>query len=186
MNTLKKHSSERLSYYNLTAEDIDLIFLLHSYPEVTRYNTLGIPKDIHVNKRALSQKLNPSDLTHLGWTIHNSVNQFIGEVGLVLAPTRFNKAEISYSLLPSFWNNGYATEVVTHFIRYVFNDLQLHRLEAGVAINNKASIRVLEKCGLKKEGHHRKILPLAEGWSDSFSYAILKQDIENNEIEHRL
>ena len=180
MNIEDEFASERLCFRGIRENDIPAIFLLHSCPEVARYNTIGIPKHQQVTKNVLSKKINPSDPTHLGWTIRNEVNEFIGEVGLVLAPSRFKKAEISYSLLPSFWNNGYATEVVTHFIRYAFNDLQLHRLEAGVAINNKASIRVLEKCGMKKEGQHRKTLPLGDRWSDSLSYAILKEDMGNN------
>ncbi|MGB0424777.1 MAG: GNAT family N-acetyltransferase, partial [Flavobacteriales bacterium] len=85
-------------------------------------------------------------------------------------------AEFHYSLLPSFWNQGIATHCVKHLINWAFVELKLHRLEAGVAINNLGSIRVLEKAGLKKEGQHRQILPLASGWSDNFTFAILSSD----------
>jgi ribosomal-protein-alanine N-acetyltransferase len=180
MKIEREHASERLAYRALCPKDVSLVFHLHSFPEVAKYNTIGLPKNETETTKILSKRLDTSDKLNMGWIIYNHANQFVGEVGFVLAPKRFHKAEISYSLLPSFWNNGYATEVVTHFIRFAFNDLQLHRLEAGVAINNKASIRVLEKCGMKREGHHRKILPLADGWSDSFSYAILKEEIGND------
>jgi RimJ/RimL family protein N-acetyltransferase len=38
---------------------------------------------------------------------------------------------------------------------------------------------VMEKVGMTKEGHKRKILPLKSGWSDSFEYAILENDMRN-------
>ena len=93
-----------------------------------------------------------------------------------MAPARFQKAEISYSLLPEQWQKGLGTELVKQLLKHCFNTLGLHRVEAGVAIDNFASIRVLEKAGMKREGTQRKILPLSSGWSDNFSYAILKED----------
>ena len=58
-------------------------------------------------------------------------------------------------------------------IEQAFNRFLLHRIEAGVAVQNEKSIRVLEKLGMKREGRHREILPLISGWSDNFSYALL-------------
>ena len=54
--------------------------------------------------------------------------------------------------------------------------MPLHRIEA-VAVTNTASIRVLEKAGMVREGRHRKILPLASGWTDNYSYAVLDENL---------
>ena len=61
-------------------------------------------------------------------------------------------------------------------MQYGFKELRLHRIEAGCAVENFGSIKVLEKVGMKKEGRKRKSLPLKSGWSDSFEYAILSTD----------
>lgn len=64
-------------------------------------------------------------------------------------------------------------------MNYGFNVLQLHRIEAGCAVANIGSAKVMEKVGMKQEGRKRKILPLQTGWSDSFEYAILETDVRN-------
>ena len=106
----------------------------------------------------------------------------MGEISLILAPERFKKGEISYSLHPDYWGKGFATAAVRTLLEYAFNSLDLHRVEAGVAVENAKSIRVLEKVGMQREGRHRKILPLKTGWSDNYSYAILKSDKEQTTL----
>lgn len=61
-------------------------------------------------------------------------------------------------------------------LEFGFTELNLHRIEAGCAVENTGSIRVLEKVGMIREGRKRKVLPLKNGWSDNFHYAILSSD----------
>ncbi|WP_319804126.1 GNAT family N-acetyltransferase [Chryseobacterium oryctis] len=61
-------------------------------------------------------------------------------------------------------------------INFGFENLNLHRIEAGCAINNIGSINVLEKVGMFREAHTRKLLPLKSGWADNYGYAILSTD----------
>lgn len=112
----------------------------------------------------------------MGWALYDTRKNFIGEAGIILAPQCFQKAKISYSLAPDQWNKGLGTEIAKQLIQYCFNDLGLHRVEAGVAVHNHASIRVLEKAGMNREGTHCKILPLSSGWTDNYAYAILKEE----------
>ncbi len=61
-------------------------------------------------------------------------------------------------------------------IQFGFKTLKLHRIEAGCAVENHASIKVLEKAGMIREGRGRQILPLKSGWADNFEYAILENE----------
>lgn len=61
-------------------------------------------------------------------------------------------------------------------IRFGFDNLNLHRIEAGCAVNNIGSIKVLEKAGMVREGKVRQVLPLKTSWSDNFLYSILETD----------
>lgn len=71
---------------------------------------------------------------------------------------------------------GFGTEALNLFLDFGFKNLKLHRITAGCAIDNIGSIKVLEKVGMKREGHARQSLPLKSGWSDNFEYAILETD----------
>ena len=62
-------------------------------------------------------------------------------------------------------------------INFGFDDLKLHRIEAGCAVENIGSIRVLEKVGMNLEGRKRQNLPLKNGWSDNFEYAIVSSNL---------
>ena len=113
----------------------------------------------------------------MAWTIRESKSgDFVGEIGICLAATRFRMGEIYYNLSPTLWGNGYGLESCQAVLRFAFTNLRLHRIEAGVAVENARSIRLLKRLGMTQEGRKRKILPLQTGWSDNFIFAILKEE----------
>ena len=67
-----------------------------------------------------------------------------------------HQAEVGYWLARKHWGQGLMTEAVLLATRYAFETLKLRRLYAYVFPPNKASIRVLEKCGFLYEGTLRK------------------------------
>jgi RimJ/RimL family protein N-acetyltransferase len=95
---------------------------------------------------------------------------------LRLGATKYNRAEIWFKIHAKFWAQGYATEALISVQKYAFEKLGLHRIEAGCAVNNIGSIKVLGKAGMTREGRGRQVLPLQSGWSDIFEYAILESD----------
>ncbi len=99
-------------------------------------------------------------------------------------PKEFLTWELGYIFNPAFQGKGYATEAAYALIRYGFENLGIHRVIAHCNPENVASWRVLEKIGMKREGHFRKNVffhtapdgsPL---WIDTYAYAILKEDIK--------
>ena len=170
--------STRLRY--IDACDLESIHELHSIPEVAQYNTLAIPKTIEDTKAIVTPLLLALEIQEIKkYTLAIEAidsNIFMGLFGINIGHSKYARAELWYKLHPKFWNQGYATEIVKEVIDFCFNRLQLHRVEAGCAVENIGSIRVLENTGFKREGRCRKILPLASGWSDNFEYAILDTD----------
>jgi [ribosomal protein S5]-alanine N-acetyltransferase len=103
-------------------------------------------------------------------------NTFIGMIGLRLGKPNYRNAEVWYKFFPDHWGKGYATEALKEILRFGFQDMNLHRIEAGCAVENIGSIKVLEKAGMVREGHTRKLLPIRGEWADNYGYAILEED----------
>jgi len=176
--------TKRIALRLIDLGDIEKIHQLHSLPEVDRYNTLGIPESIEQTIQIVQQLITANlNGEKFSFTANlNTTNTFVGIVGISLGKPKYKSAEIWFKYLPEQWGKGIATEVLLELIDYCFVHLKLHRIEAGCAINNIGSINVLEKAGMVLEGHRRKTLPLKEGWSDNYEYAILKEDwLKNKE-----
>ena len=90
----------------------------------------------------------------------------------------FQNAYLGYQLFAGYTGNGYMTEAVAIALRYAFNDLGLHRIEANVQPVNKASVAVLLRSGFTKEGFSKRYLKINGRWRDHERWAILKEDWE--------
>lgn len=71
---------------------------------------------------------------------------------------------------------GYMTEAAKLIVKFAFEVLELHRVEAGVMPHNVRSIRVLEKAGFQKEGIARKNVRINGVWEDHQVLAIIFED----------
>lgn len=172
--------SERLILQEISMNDLEIIHQLHSLPEVDEFNTLGIPKNRGETKKVIQPYIadqKKSTRTLFCWKILlKESNEFIGLAGMSLSNDRFKMGEFYYKFFPEFWGNGYATETAKSLVKFGFEDCKLHRIEAGVATENLASIKVLEKAGMTDEGIRRKILPIRGKWKDNFHFAIVEDE----------
>jgi len=93
--------------------------------------------------------------------------KIIGVIGLsnvVWGP--FCSAFLGYKLHKDFLNKGYMSTAINMVVQYGFETLQLHRIEANVMPSNKASLRVVEKCGFANEGLSKYYLNINGVWED--------------------
>lgn len=103
-------------------------------------------------------------------------DELIGTIGLFrIERGPRQMAIIGYSLSQKHNGKGYATEAVRQLVRYGFDVLGLHRIEAGVMPKNGGSIRVLEKAGFEKEGISRKSVKINGEWEDHLILAIINE-----------
>ena len=80
------------------------------------------------------------------------VGNLVGVISLQKIDRVNKNAQISYWIGKRYWNLGISTESINLLIHYAFCVLRLHKVYANVLDTNRASIRVLEKNGLKREG----------------------------------
>ena len=83
---------------------------------------------------------------------------------------------LGYWIGAKFANRGYMTAALSTVIPFVFDSLELHRLEAACLPSNTASIRLLERAGFKREGLARRYLRINGEWQDHLLYALLDSD----------
>ena len=89
----------------------------------------------------------------------------------------FQSCHLGYQLDEREINQGFMTEALRRAIAFVFDELQLHRIEANVMPRNLRSSRVLAKLGFVEEGLARKYLKINGVWEDHIHYVLLNDNV---------
>jgi len=71
-----------------------------------------------------------------------------------------------------YQKQGYALEGLKLVLRFAFSDLKLHRLEANIQPENRASSALVQRAGFKKEGYSQRYLKIGGRWRDHERWAI--------------
>ncbi|MGH2819950.1 MAG: GNAT family N-acetyltransferase [Actinomycetota bacterium] len=107
----------------------------------------------------------------------SSDGRLIGWVSLSQVFRRaFQNAVMGYAIDRAHNGRGYATEAVRGTLRFAFEELGLHRVQASVMPRNLASVRVLEKAGFRYEGLARRYLQINGAWEDHRLFAITAEE----------
>ncbi|GAA0835352.1 GNAT family N-acetyltransferase [Paenibacillus glucanolyticus] len=89
-----------------------------------------------------------------------------------------NTYEIGWIFNSSYQNKGYATEAARAVLQYGFEVLNIHRIIATCQPENTPSYRVMEKLGMRREGHFKQCIPQGDVWWDEYYYAMLRSEWE--------
>ena len=115
----------------------------------------------------------------MSFVIRDGGDKLVGAIGV--RPEEgpgAHRAEIGYWLARPCWGRGVATAAVRELSAYAFEELGLRRLVAQVYPWNQASVRVLEKCGFRREGYLRAHV-LKDGEPvDVLAYGLLAEETE--------
>ena len=104
-------------------------------------------------------------------------NNLIGHIALyAVKRLPYSSAFVGYAMDEIYIGKGIVTEAVKMVVRFAFDQIGLHRVEAYVSTQNNASIRVLEKSGFQREGLLRKLLYINGQWVDHYMYACLEDE----------
>lgn len=146
--------TERLLIREFNENDEDDLFQLNSDPDVMRYVGPGQVQTQEQVREGLKRlaKLYQDHPGYGSWaTFDKALDEFVGAFLLVPYPET-NEVEVGYRFNKKHWGRGYATEGTKALIVYGFEKLGLNRIIAIAYPENKASIRVMQKCGMKDEG----------------------------------
>ena len=111
---------------------------------------------------------------HYMYLIKNDNDEIVGRINLVdVIRGSMNKAELGYRIAEKHQGKGYGKKAIELVLGEALNIHQLHRIEAGSAIENIASQKILESSGFRKVGIYNKYIYVNGQWNDSVIYEIL-------------
>ncbi|MCZ4244632.1 GNAT family N-acetyltransferase [Pedobacter punctiformis] len=148
--------TERLILRELLPDDVNGILELDSDPEVHRYLGNTTINTTEESSNIITHIRNQYTKNGIGrWAvIEKETGLFMGWSGLKLITTptnnHINYYDLGYRLIKKYWGKGYATESALASIDYAFKQLNVNEIYAIADVNNQASIRILEKVGLKR------------------------------------
>ena len=143
--------TDRILLREYVEDDAEAFFKLNSDPEVLRF----VPDKALLNVEQARQLLLDHPIADYrkqgfgrGACILKSTGEQIGFAGLKYLE-ELGEVDVAYRLMPTHWGQGLATEAALASVRYGFTDLGLKRIIGLVMPENIASVRVLEKTGLR-------------------------------------
>lgn len=175
-----KIETERLILSELKAEDVAAIVQYAGNKKISDY-TSHIPfpyeeKDaVFWINQAHQGYRNGSHLT-LGLHLKPD-NEFVGGMGLTI-DQRFKRAELGYWIAEEQWNKGYTSEAAKALIDYAFKEMDLHKITSSYMRMNPASGKVMEKCGMHKEGEQKDQILKNGVYHDLILYGLTKDQYE--------
>ena len=146
--------TDRLLLREYVEEDADAFFKLNSDPEVLRFVPDKRLLDVEQARQILID--HPiADYRKYGFgrgaCILKSTGEQIGFAGLKYLE-ELDEVDVAFRLMRTHWGLGLATEAALAAVRFGFADLDLKRIIGLVIPENIASVRVLEKTGLRYIG----------------------------------
>jgi [ribosomal protein S5]-alanine N-acetyltransferase len=168
--------TDRLLLREFTRSDEADIHEYGSDPLVSRFDSWG-PSTPEGTREFLLRQLDeqqkwPRDEVTLAAELRKEC-KLIGSIRLWITSTENQTAEFGYAFNRSYWNSGYATEAATSVLTRAFAVLKVNRISATCDVRNVASWRVMEKLGMRREGHFLQDKWQRGEWRDSYLYAIL-------------
>ena len=166
----------RLNLREFVATDFAAVHAYSSDPRVTRYLFFG-PRDEQSTAEYLEELLaSQRELPRTRFELaveEIASGKLIGACDLSLIES--NVVDLGYMLGVEQWGKGYATEIALALVDAAFFDLRAQRVISTVDVNNAASIRVLEKIGMRWEAVYRRHRRAKNRWWDCHLFTLPRE-----------
>jgi RimJ/RimL family protein N-acetyltransferase len=171
-------TTERLILSPLSRADAEALFAYRSLAEVSRFQGWE-PRSLD-DALAFIEGLSSTDFDTPGTWFQFGIRargseRLVGDVGVHFSEDG-QQAEVGFTLAPASQGQGFGTEAVVGVIDHLFVRLGKHRVYASVDPQNQPSLRLLERVGMRQEGHFRQSLLFKGEWADDVVFAILRPE----------
>jgi RimJ/RimL family protein N-acetyltransferase len=170
----------RLTLRAFTPDDLGDVYAYHSRPEVARYLHWEV-RDLRQVREALAEQCRETTLDAEGdWltfaVVWREAGRVVGEVGLQWLSREHRQGETGFVFNPDYQGRGLATEAAECMLAVGFESLGWHRIVGCCDARNRASARLMERIGMRREAHLRHSEMVKGEWTDELVYAILADE----------
>lgn len=168
--------TKRLLIRPFTADDADDLYACLSREQVVRYE----PYPPFTREQAVQEAERRANDAGFHAVVLKETGRVIGNV--TFFPQGYDTCELGYVFHDGFWGHGYATEACMAILADAFTCGDVHRVVAMCNPENTASWHLMERLGMRREGHLRRNIWFrqdADGqplWQDTYEYAILREE----------
>jgi len=153
--------------------DVGDVFANASEPEWGRYIQVPAPYTPRHAEEFVARLVLTEPEDNLRWALVHD-GRVAGNVDLTPGPA--GVAELGFAIARPLWGQGLVTEAATAVLAYGFGSLSLVRIFGYAVSANAASVRVMEKLGMKREGVLRRHRLIRGEYVDDAFYSILREE----------
>jgi [ribosomal protein S5]-alanine N-acetyltransferase len=169
--------TENFILKEMSYTDVEAVLDMRSNKTVMRFLPRPIMQNIDEAKIFIDAAINSAAQNeHLTWGVYAKTNpaEMLGTIGYYRTQAHNYRSEIGYALREKYFQKQIMSEVIIECIKYGFEVLNLHTIEAVIDPENIASEKLLLKNGFVKEGHFKENEFWQGKWLDSAVYTLHK------------
>lgn len=172
--------TDRLILRRYKIEDADAMYKnWASDSEVTKFLTWQPHSSVEVSRGIIENWLKEySNKKYYHWAIvlKDNGNEPIGGISVVHMNEDISMVHIGYCLGRAWWRRGIMSEALKAVTDFMFDTVEVNRVEARHDPRNPNSGKVMQKCGMKYEGTLRSADRNNQGICDACYYALLRSE----------
>jgi aminoglycoside 6'-N-acetyltransferase len=171
---------ERVTLRRFKLADAVPFAAYRSDPEVARYQSWEAPYPLAQGERLIRNMLRQHPDTPGQWfqfaVTLRATGELIGDCGTKPDAEDPRQAEIGYTIASQHHGSGLGTDTVRTLLGYLFEARGKHRVIASCDPRNTSSVRLLERVGMRREGHLRESAWFNGAWGDDLLFALLDRE----------
>jgi len=161
-------------------DDLAAFVAYRSDERVARFQSWDAPYPLEEGERFIQELASQHPDTPGEWfqfaVALRSTGQLIGDCAVLPHADDARQCDIGFTMSTDHQRHGYATEAVRLLLGYLFGQRGKHRVTAYCDPRNAASIALLERLGMRREGHLRESTWAKGEWTDDLVYAVLRDE----------
>lgn len=172
--------TDRLILRRYVIEDAETMYKNWAFDsEVTKFLTWQPHPSVDVSRSIIEDWLKEySDEKYYQWAIvlKDNGNEPIGGISVVHMNEDISMVHIGYCLGRAWWRRGIMSEALKAVMDFMFDTVEVNRVESRHDPMNPNSGKVMQKCGMKYEGTLRSADRNNQGICDACYYALLRSE----------